>query len=722
MTIVTKNSLTLSNVNDGTITHYAYAYSADGTDGFSTVYPALNLLSNSLFNAPIKTAPDSNSAFYGLQSNVVGSEYLPSTSNRDLTINSLYVAGLELPIGVYTSSITIANNSETVAIVNLLLIKGTADTDIRPVVNGNSVPWWFTSFGNPAVTINIPANSNARYTFTFTAKSTHNTDQSQFIIFRETTAVPVTRYSKPKLEQGSTATPYMPSSSEVTTADWPSYIGQYTDFTQADSTNPSNYTWSLIRGNDGKDGANGKDGIAGKDGVGIKTTVITYAISTSGTIAPTTGWTSSVPGLVKGQYLWTKTVWTYTDNSSETGYSVTYISKDGNNGNDGIAGKDGVGILTTTITYAGSTSGTTAPTSGWTSTVPTVEAGSYLWTKTVWAYTDNTSETGYSVAKMGNTGPTGPAGAPGTNGAPGKIVSDTEPTTRFKGLTWKYSGTADLTASDGTVIKPNIEYYYNGTKWLINLIEANQLNVNELAAISAYLGHVYAAIVEDKQSDGSGFLLNSEKQLLRVNKTANTYNQIFSEGLTTFAKISDLPGIGNIIPGANYISAILAGNFIQFGQYSTAVDSDGVPVGGVSVGEGSISFGQTTSGSYGFTLTGDLTVAGNIKSLKDTDWIDIPPASGWGGTMRYMIAEGKFYLRLTNVTNPAVSATTARTMCTIPTTAVPLGGIRGIPIMSYGQPIAELVINANGTIQFYSHDAVGTGQSLHVFVQGIPLT
>ncbi|WP_235585418.1 collagen-like triple helix repeat-containing protein, partial [Lactococcus lactis] len=142
---------------------------------------------------------------------------------------------------------------------------------------------------------------------------------------------------------------------------------------------------------------------------------------------------------------------------------------------------------------AGSTSGTTAPTSGWTSTVPTVEAGSYLWTKTVWTYTDKTSETGYSVAKMGNTGATGPQGPQGntgpqgpagSNGDPGKVVSDTEPTTRFKGLTWKYSGTAELTASDGTVIKPNTEYYYDGTHWIINLIEANQLNVNDLSAIS----------------------------------------------------------------------------------------------------------------------------------------------------------------------------------------------------------------------------------------------
>ncbi|WP_414467235.1 hypothetical protein, partial [Lactococcus cremoris] len=44
MKIVASNSLTLSNVNDGTITHTAYSYSADGTDKFSTVYPNLNLL------------------------------------------------------------------------------------------------------------------------------------------------------------------------------------------------------------------------------------------------------------------------------------------------------------------------------------------------------------------------------------------------------------------------------------------------------------------------------------------------------------------------------------------------------------------------------------------------------------------------------------------------------------------------------------------------------
>ena len=194
------------------------------------------------------------------------------------------------------------------------------------------------------------------------------------------------------------------------------YIGSYTDFTKADSDNKALYSWQLVQG---PKGDTGKDGVAGKDGVGIKSTQIMYAQSTSGTTAPTTGWTAQVPTLIKGQYLWTQTTWLYTDNTGEAGYTVSYNAKDGNDGTNGIAGKDGTGIKTTTITYAGSTSGTTAPTSGWTSTVPTVAAGSYLWTKTIWAYTDNTSETGYSVAMMGVKGDTGVRGLQGVKGDQG---------------------------------------------------------------------------------------------------------------------------------------------------------------------------------------------------------------------------------------------------------------------------------------------------------------
>lgn len=175
----------------------------------------------------------------------------------------------------------------------------------------------------------------------------------------------------------------------------------------------------VINVNDGADGKDGNDGLPGKDGVGLKSTVVTYGLSTSETTQPTS-WTAQVPTLTKGKYLWTKTVWTYTNNTSETGYQKTYIAKDGNDGNDGLPGKDGVGIKSTTITYASSTSGTTKPTSGWSSSIPSVPASNYLWTKTVWTYTDNTSETGYSVAKMGETGAKGDKGDDGAKGDKGE--------------------------------------------------------------------------------------------------------------------------------------------------------------------------------------------------------------------------------------------------------------------------------------------------------------
>ena len=150
------------------------------------------------------------------------------------------------------------------------------------------------------------------------------------------------------------------------------------------------------------------DGDTGQDGVGISSTVITYQIGSSDTVAPTGTWTTGVPLLIKGQYLWTKTVWNYSDNTSETGYTVSYIANDGNSGEDGLPGKDGVGIVSTTVTYQIGNSGTTAPTGPWSSSVPTAVPGSYLWTKTVWGYSDNTSETGYSVSKYGERGNTGP--------------------------------------------------------------------------------------------------------------------------------------------------------------------------------------------------------------------------------------------------------------------------------------------------------------------------
>ena len=206
-------------------------------------------------------------------------------------------------------------------------------------------------------------------------------------------------------------------SPDIPTVNPGEYLWTRTTWFYSDGTSEQGFSVAKM-GEQGPKGDRGNDGIPGKNGIGIRNTSVLYGLSASETVPPT-AWYQNPPALVKGQWFWTKTVWTYTDNTSETGYQKTYVARDGNDGNNGIAGKDGVGIRSTTITYAQGTSGTLAPTTGWTSQVPNVPAGQYLWTKTVWSYTDNTNETGYSVSKIGEQGPQGVKGDTGAKGDKG---------------------------------------------------------------------------------------------------------------------------------------------------------------------------------------------------------------------------------------------------------------------------------------------------------------
>nr|DAN64092.1 MAG TPA: tail protein [Caudoviricetes sp.] len=207
-------------------------------------------------------------------------------------------------------------------------------------------------------------------------------------------------------------------SPDIPTVNPGEYLWTRTIWFYSDGTNEQGFSVAKM-GEQGPKGDRGSDGIPGKNGIGIRNTSVLYGLSVSETVPPT-AWYQNPPALVKGQWFWTKTVWTYTDNTTETGYQKTYVARDGNDGNNGIAGKDGVGIRSTTITYAQGASGTVAPTTGWTSQVPNVPAGQFLWTKTVWTYTDNTNETGYSVSKIGEQGPQGVKGETGAKGDRGE--------------------------------------------------------------------------------------------------------------------------------------------------------------------------------------------------------------------------------------------------------------------------------------------------------------
>lgn len=173
------------------------------------------------------------------------------------------------------------------------------------------------------------------------------------------------------------------------------YVGTCTDFNTADPTSYTAYTWARLKGEDGAPGN------------GIKSTAVTYQVSTSGTTPPTGTWSGSIPSVAANQYLWTRTVITYTDNTTSTSYSVGKMGANGakgDKGDTGPAGADGDGIVSVSNTYQIGSSGTTAPTGSWSATVPSPQKGKYLWTKTVTTYKKSDPTTVYSVSYYGTDG------------------------------------------------------------------------------------------------------------------------------------------------------------------------------------------------------------------------------------------------------------------------------------------------------------------------------
>lgn len=94
-----------------------------------------------------------------------------------------------------------------------------------------------------------------------------------------------------------------------------------------------------------KAGTNGTNGTS----VSVKSTSVTYQVGTSGTDKPTGAWSTTVPTVPNGQFLWTKTVVTYSDGKSTTSYSVSY------KGTNGANGKNGADAITMSITSSNGT-------------------------------------------------------------------------------------------------------------------------------------------------------------------------------------------------------------------------------------------------------------------------------------------------------------------------------------------------------------------------------
>lgn len=199
--------------------HTAYANSADGTDGFTTVYPNLNLL-------------DDTKDFSGYWIN--GESWINDGTYKGLTVKKrteqwtgIYKTFTAPKDGVYTFSAYVKSSGN--------------NASINRFVRLNDENYWgseaFTSLGSNFDWL--------RDSFTVTLKA-GDTFSARYEISGEGTDS-ILWTAGHKWEQGSTATPYLPSASEVTTADWPKFVGTYVDTNPVSSMDPSKYVWDEMK-------------------------------------------------------------------------------------------------------------------------------------------------------------------------------------------------------------------------------------------------------------------------------------------------------------------------------------------------------------------------------------------------------------------------------------------------------------------------------------------
>lgn len=144
--------------------------------------------------------------------------------------------------------------------------------------------------------------------------------------------------------------------------------------------------------------------IVAQRGVGISNTDVLYAISSSNTTAPTSGWQTTAPAWKDGYYIWSKTKVVYTDGD------IVYTDAACITGGKGETGN---GISSIIEQYYLSSSATSLLNGSWSNSRPTWKNGWYIWTRSVINYTNGNSITTEAICVTGEKGETGDDGING---------------------------------------------------------------------------------------------------------------------------------------------------------------------------------------------------------------------------------------------------------------------------------------------------------------------
>ena len=340
----------------------------------------------------------------------------------------------------------------------------------------------------------------------------------------------------------------------VSGGDGKKYIGTYSDFTQADSTNPSDYNWALFKGADGDVGPEGPQGLPGKSGADGRTTYahFAYANSQDGK----TDFSTTAPNR---KYIGFYSDFTSGDSTNPSSYNWSLIKgADGADGKDGVPGKPGADGKTPYfhIAYADSSDGRTN------FSLDTPGSRKYIGSYTDFTQADSTNPALYSwqlvqgpkgdtgaQGLQGPQGPRGPQGVPGSKDVPYTYIQLGTPASPKKGDLW-WHGT---TLNDATALQ-----YYDGSTWIDQSIAQAVLSIKKLQSIeidtslinSPTINSPFSHVqISGAKSSGNLSLSNAALQILgniednSGNPNGQYYNTILNpSGMTNYITTPDQKG------------------------------------------------------------------------------------------------------------------------------------------------------------------------------------
>lgn len=295
---------------------------------------------------------------------------------------------------------------------------------------------------------------------------------------------------------------------------------------------------------------------------------VEYALSTSSTTAPTSGWSTTAPAWQSGRYMWQRTVTTLGDGTSKTN-AATCIT--GATGQTGPTGATGNGAKSITPEYYLSTSATTQTGGSWSPNM-TWSSGKYLWTrsKCVWTNGTTTTTTPVLADALNNANTTASQAASKAQNAQDRVAA-LEPCIQMtsdgvrvgKKTNGVFTGPSALVGTDGVFHVKN----KNPSNQITDVVKLGQDNMVVKSKLARSGGDFLDRFIMGPFGDDH-FAIRMEPALAGDGSTSSEPEQMWQTGWQDIA-----PGKGCSVAG--HAAYGYRGGCLRFrGRVKTTIDGD----------------------------------------------------------------------------------------------------------------------------------------------------